>query len=434
VVAYFLLVVYNVLPWIDVSGKPSILLDLPRREFTFFGTTFLPTDTLLLMLFIAGVFVAIFLLTALFGRLWCGWACPQTVYMEFVYRPIERLFDGSPDARRRGKPAPGGIRTVLKYVAFFVVSFHLAHTFLAYFVGAERLFDWTRQSPFEHPTAFLIVAATTALMMFDFCFFREQTCIVACPYGRFQSVLLDRNSLIIAYDEERGEPRARLKRSARSTGSDVALPQAGDCVECSMCVTTCPTGIDIRDGLQMECIGCAQCIDACDEVMTRIGRATGLIRYSSREAMEHRRRRVLRPRVVLYPAMLLVIIGAFVAVLVTKQPADITLLRAGGPPYATLDDGRIANDLRVKIVNRTEAPRLYSISVNGIDGASVSGDHDAVAVNAGATITALVTITAPPASFEMGTAPSTVRVGDDAGFRREMRYRLQGPWGGGGGS
>jgi cytochrome c oxidase accessory protein FixG len=234
VTAYLLIVLFTALPWIRINGVQSILLDIPRREFTFFGTTFLATDTLPLMLFLASVFVTIFLVTALFGRLWCGWACPQTVYMEFVYRPLERLFDGSPEARRRGKAGAAGLRKVLKYATYLLVSLYLAHTFLAYFVPVDELFRWIRQSPFAHPTAFVVMAATTALMVFDFSFFREQTCIVACPYGRFQSVMLDRSSLIIGYDEKRGEPRGPLRRK-----------DAGDCIDCGLCVVTCPTGIDI---------------------------------------------------------------------------------------------------------------------------------------------------------------------------------------------
>jgi cytochrome c oxidase accessory protein FixG len=431
ITAYALIVVYNVLPWIRIGGKPSILLDLPRREFTFFGTTFLPTDTLLLMLFVAGVFVTVFLITALFGRLWCGWGCPQTVYMEFVYRPIERLFDGSPGARRRGKPGATSVRKVLKYVVFFLVSLHLAHTFLAYFVGPENLLGWTTRSPLEHPTAFLVVMAVTGLMMFDFCFFREQTCIVACPYGRFQSVMLDRNSLIISYDGQRGEPRGPMRRRAKTKENGDAAAATGDCIDCTLCVTTCPTGIDIRDGLQMECIGCAQCIDACDAVMEKIGRAKGLIRYSSQASMEAGKRRLLRPRVVLYPLLLVIIAVAFVTVLATKAPADVTLLRAGGAPYVRLENGDVSNSVRVKIVNRGEAPRRYRLAVEGLAGARIEGDAGPVELAAGETAILGATIVAPPEVFDLGRAIIRIVVTDDDGFSESTGYRLQGPWGSG---
>jgi cytochrome c oxidase accessory protein FixG len=424
VVAWLLIALFTALPWIKVGGLQSVLIDVPARRLTFFGALFLPTDTLLLMLLLAGIFVLIFLVTALFGRLWCGWACPQTVYMEFVYRPLERLFDGAPGSRRRGGPAAGGVRTVLKYAVYLLVSLLLAHTFLAYFVGVERLFAWMQHSPFEHPTAFLVMAATTGLMMFDFCFFREQTCIVACPYGRLQSVLLDRHSLIIGYDRRRGEPRGRLRRSAAGNGE--AAPK-GDCVDCHLCVVTCPTGIDIRDGLQMECVGCAQCIDACDAVMDRIGRPRGLIRYTSGSAMERGRWRLLRPRVILYPLLLLAISVTFGMVLAARAPADVTLLRGGGRPYAKLPSGEIQNDLRIKIVNRTREPRRYEIGVTGIDGARIHAAEPSVLIEGGADLIVPASIVVPPGSFELGRATIEVTVRDDQGFEDSLSYRLQGP-------
>ena len=431
VVAYALILFFVGLPWVRINGRQSILIDLPAREFTFFGTTFLPTDTLLLMLFMAGVFVTIFLVTALFGRLWCGWACPQTVYMEFVYRPLERLFDGSPEKRRRGHPGSRGVRKVLKYVVYFIISLVLAHVFLSYFVGVDTLFDWMGQSPFRHPTAFLVMAATTGLMMFDFSFFREQVCIVACPYGRFQSVMLDRSSMIISYDEQRGEPRGKARRKR---SGDVELPQHGDCVDCHLCVVTCPTGIDIREGLQMECIGCAQCIDACDHVMDKLGRARGLIRYTSQEALEQGRKHLLRPRVVIYPLLLGIIVSIFVTVLVTRQPADITVLRgADARPYTKREDGRVVNDIRVKIVNRTEGLRAFSFAVSGIDGAIVEAEMP-VPVEGGDTLTAPASIVVPQGAFDMGRAIIYVEVTDDVDFEQRIKYRIQGPLGGGSGS
>jgi cytochrome c oxidase accessory protein FixG len=258
-VAYALMLVFFLIPHVRMGGKPLILLDIPRRQFTLFGTTFLPTDTMLLMLLLASIIIAIFLMTALFGRVWCGWACPQTVYMEFLFRPIERLVEGGRSGslaldKQRSHFHP---RRLLKYAIYVVLAIFLAHTFLAYFVGTEALAQWIRRSPADHPTSFLVMAGTALAIFGDFAYFREQTCLVACPYGRMQSVLLDRQSLIVAYDPTRGEPR--MKGKTRPAG-------AGDCIDCGACVTTCPTGIDIRDGLQMECIHCTQCADACDEI------------------------------------------------------------------------------------------------------------------------------------------------------------------------
>ena len=259
ILAYVLIAIFTLVPFIKIAGKPLVLLDITARRFTILGFTFLPTDTVLLAIFMVGLLLSVFLFTALFGRVWCGWACPQTVYMEFLFRPIERLFEGT--VGRGGykkKVAPW--RTALKYVVYFILCVYLANTFLAYFIGVDRLSEWVTQSPFRHPVPFAVMAFVTFAMMVDFCYFREQLCLIACPYGRFQSVLLDQNSLIVAYDKNRGEPRGKLRKKKKDQAE--ALPIIGDCIDCGNCVTTCPTGIDIRKGLQMECINCTQCIDA----------------------------------------------------------------------------------------------------------------------------------------------------------------------------
>ncbi|MDP2703585.1 MAG: 4Fe-4S binding protein, partial [Candidatus Rokubacteria bacterium] len=229
--AWALIGLFTVLPYLRMSGKPVILLDVVNRRFILFGATFLPTDTMLLMLLLVGLFIGIFLLTAIYGRVWCGWACPQTVYMEFLYRPIERLIEGGPRAQRDLDDRRLAPQRLLKYAVFGALSMFLAHTFLAYFVGVEALRHWITRSPFEHPAAFLVMAGTTALMFLDFGWFREQVCVVACPYGRFQSALLDRRSLIVGYDFRRGEPRGRLAR--RAGDGPGAPPRAlGDCIDC----------------------------------------------------------------------------------------------------------------------------------------------------------------------------------------------------------
>ncbi|MCL4865811.1 MAG: cytochrome c oxidase accessory protein CcoG, partial [Gemmatimonadales bacterium] len=318
VVAYGLMVLFFALPYLRIGGKPLVLLDIPRREFTFFGTTFLPTDTLLLMLLMVSIALGIFLLTALLGRVWCGWACPQTVYLEFLFRPIERWVEGGRSGslqldRERRHFAP---RRLVKYAIYLVLALFLAHTFLAYFVGIEQLLQWVRRSPVEHPTSFLVMAGTTAMIFADFAWFREQTCIVACPYGRLQSVLLDRRSLIVGYDPNRGEPRMRGVKERAAT--------AGDCIDCGACVLTCPTGIDIRDGLQMECIHCTQCADACDAIMDQVGTPRGLIRYTSQDALAGVPSPRLRPRVVLYPAVMAISLGLLIYNLGTQVDTDIT--------------------------------------------------------------------------------------------------------------
>lgn len=426
--AYVLIAVFTLLPYVEINGKPSILLDIVQRQFTFFGKTFLPTDTTLLALLLVSVVVAVFLLTALLGRVWCGYACPQTVYMEFVYRPLERLFDGPP--RRRGKPGTKRSisRTAAKYVVFLLISMFLAHTFLAYFVGVEALQRWVLQSPLEHPTSFMVMLVTTALMVFDFCYFREQTCIIACPYGRLQSVLFDRDTLVISYDPKRGEPRGKPKRRREApSATSHRDQQRGDCVDCDLCVDTCPTGIDIRDGVKMECIGCAQCIDACDRVMDRLGRPRGLIRYSSQARIAGEGSRIIRPRVIIYPLILVVLAVVFSVALSGQKSADVTLLRGLGMPFVKLATGEISNQVRLKITNRGVRPAAYSVEIVGGTPGRLIVDETPFTVEAGKSRTQALLIVEPESVFVGGTYSITLRVADGGDFSEELTCRLFGP-------
>lgn len=421
VVAYALMVIFFAIPYLRLDGRPLVLLDLPRREFTLFGTVFLPTDTLLLMLLMVSIALGIFLLTALLGRVWCGWACPQTVYLEFLFRPLERWLEGG----RSGSLAldrDGRIlapRRLVKYAIYLILALFLAHTFLAYFVGIEQLVQWVRRSPLEHPTSFLVMAGTTALIFADFAWFREQTCIVACPYGRLQSVLLDRRSMIVGYDPTRGEPRARGIKARAAT--------AGDCIDCGACVLTCPTGIDIRDGLQMECIHCTQCADACDAIMDQVGTPRGLIRYTSQAALAGAPGGVIRPRVVLYPAVLAVALGLLIYNLGTRAEADVTLLRGLGAPFTREPTGMIINQVRVKITNRSRTERRYQVALTEGEPLRLVGPVNPVPVRAGHTAETSFFVVLPPAAFSAGERAVTLRVSDGEGYRAEFPYRLLGP-------
>jgi cytochrome c oxidase accessory protein FixG len=424
ITAWGLVLTFTLIPILKLNGKPLILLDIGKREFTFFGATFLPTDTFLLMLLLFSIFVGIFLITAIWGRVWCGWACPQTVYMEFLYRPLEVLIEGGRNRQMEIDRTGFSFRRLVKNLAFFVASAFLANTFLAYFVGWDRLLGWMTSSPAEHPVAFGVMFVTTVLMFADFGWFREQTCILACPYGRFQSVLLDRQSLIVGYDETRGEPRERWRKGEERT--------AGDCIDCKLCVSTCPTGIDIRQGLQMECVACTQCIDACDEVMDRIGLPRGLVRYTSQAELETGTRRFMRPRLVVYSAILALMFGTFALSLTGKESADVTLLRGLGAPFQILPSGEVSNQIRIKIANRAEEDRSYLFEVIRPDNLIMIAPENPLEVGVGGSQLTAVFLNASPADFVNGELAIVLRVSDGVDFSTELDYRLLGPSGDGG--
>lgn len=423
-VAYVLIAIFTLLPFIKIAGKPFILLDIPARRFTIFGFTFLPTDTVLLAIFLVGLLLTIFLFTALFGRVWCGWACPQTVYMEFLFRPIERFFDGTSGRGGYKRNVPAW-RTVAKYVVYFFVCAYLANTFLAYFVGVERLGQWVRQSPLEHPAPFLIVAFVTGAMMFDFCFFREQLCLVACPYGRFQSVLLDQNSLIVAYDERRGDPRGKIKKKNAATSD---LPVLGDCIDCGNCVTTCPTGIDIRNGLQMECINCTQCIDACNIVMEKIGRAPNLIRYSSQARDHGQTGNLLRARTVIYPLLLVGIATAFITVFLAGKSFDAMMFREPGNPHTMTEDGQIRNLFKLELTNRSDEPMSFTTSVLQPESAVFELREDSIQLAPNESNTFHISIVVPRDVFQLGQANLKLKVENEQQVSRTLAFTLIGPF------
>jgi cytochrome c oxidase accessory protein FixG len=294
--------------------------------------------------------------TALLGRAWCGWACPQTVFLEGVYRRVERLIEGPRESRL--KTATGsrslvrGLRTIAKHVAFIVISIGVAHNVLSYFVSIPRAWAMVHDKPTAHPEAFAWVTGVTLLLYGNFAWFREQMCLILCPYGRLQSVLIDDDSLVVGYDTKRGEPRGKKGKTT------------GDCVDCNRCVVVCPTGIDIRNGLQLDCVACTACIDACDDVMGRLGRERGLIRYDSQNGLAGKPKRIARPRLYLYTAML--VVGAVVAGFAARSRTDfeMNVLRPKGAPYV-VENGRITNTFEIHLVNKRGESSAFDVYVDG---------------------------------------------------------------------
>ena len=352
---YILMIIFLVLPWIKIGGHQAVMFNIPDRQFAFFGLTFWAHDGPLTFFVLATLTIGLAWMTAIWGRVWCGWACPQTVFIETIFRKIEEKVEGSHIKRRKLNESElsfeKAFKKSLKWTLYMGASLVITHSFLAYFVGTDRLLEMVQSSPKENWVPFLIIVFTTAVVLFDFGWFREQFCIVMCPYGRFQSVLMDRDSLSVAYDIERGEPRRNVAKDKASQG---------DCIDCRKCVAVCPTGIDIRNGLQMECIACTACIDACDEVMVKTKKPTGLIRYVTENQLAGKASQFLRPRVIIYTLLLVVFVGGLGWQINDRQSYYLSFVRALETPFkiSTFQDGSeaVLNHYKVSIRNQEFHP------------------------------------------------------------------------------
>lgn len=348
-----LMILFFGLPWFEVGGHQSLLLDLPHRKFAFFGLVLWPQDSYLLWLLLFTGLLTIFIITAQWGRLWCGWVCPQTVFMEGVFRKIENRIEGKPNQRLKRDRGPWNWdkiwRKGLKHCLFLLVSAHVANTALSYVASSSVVWEMTCQDPRQHLSWFGLMAGVTGLFYLDFAWFREQLCTIACPYGRWQSVLLDDHSLIVGYDFERGESRGG-KRLRRQTPDQ----EYGDCVDCGRCVQVCPTGIDIRNGLQMECINCTACIDACEPVMAKLGKPGGLIRYTSLLELNGFERKAVRPRTIIYAVVLGVAIAVFSYAAQHRKIIEVSVVRAQGQAVMQIEGDHLVNHFRAKLVNKSD--------------------------------------------------------------------------------
>jgi len=431
-VGWALIAFFVALPIVRINGKPAMLLDVAAREFTFFGFTFYPTDTFLLLLIGIASLLSIALLTALLGRVWCGWGCPQTVYLEFVFRPIERMIEGPEHVRARRDAGPWtpdkAWRKGVKWLLFLGIAALLAHTFTAYFVGWERLITWMTGPPTEHWGYFVLAAATTGLVAFDFGIFREQMCTITCPYARFQSVLLDPHSMIVSYDPSRGEPRA--KRGKKAIAAELAgdADRQGDCIACGACVRTCPTGIDIRDGLQMECVACTQCIDACDSIMDAVGLERGLIRYTSENAIAGEPTKILRPRTAIYGALLVAVVTVFSVALATRHAYDINAGRSVGAPFIEMPDGRVSNRVRFRVRNQTPRDATFEIAVEAPVGAELAlAGVSPVRVPSREMVRIEAFVMVPREAFAGSQAPARFRLTFSDGTVETVPFTMLGP-------
>ncbi|MCC6877857.1 MAG: cytochrome c oxidase accessory protein CcoG [Sandaracinaceae bacterium] len=405
VVFALLIAVWAALPWIPIAGRPALFLDVEHRRFYLFGGTFNAQDFWLVFFLVTGVGFALIVVTAFLGRVWCGWACPQTVFMEGVFRRIERLVEGPRNERLRRNAGPWSFdkiwRKTVKHVLFVIAALFVSHIFLSFFVSMPSLLQMVQRSPAEHPTAFAWMAAVSVILYGNFAWFREQLCLIVCPYGRLQSVLTDRDSLVVGYDERRGEPRGKAKDT-----------NAGDCVDCGRCVVVCPTGIDIRNGLQLDCIGCTACIDACDEVMDKLGRPRGLVRYDSLNGLEREPKRIWRARVALYAVLL--VAGVVVAGIALRShtPFEANLLRLRGAPYL-VQDGSVHNLFQLHLINKGPERTAFVLEPVDAPGQSFRISPARVELDSLADRQISVVVQVPLAQFRLGRS-ARVRVRREA--------------------
>lgn len=350
VVSLLLLAFLIIVPFIKVNGHQFLLFDFLNRNFILFGIPFGPHDFHLFVLAMIAIIVFIILFTVVFGRIFCGWACPQTIFMEMVFRKIEYWIEGDArDQRKLDAEAWNGkklFKKSLKNIIFFLIAFLISHIFLSYIISMDKVISIISQPPGVHLSGFIALIAFSFVFYWVFAFFREQACTIVCPYGRLQGVLLDQDSIVIAYDYKRGEPRSKIKK-------DQDQSDKGDCIDCHLCVDVCPTGIDIRNGIQLECVNCTACIDACDEVMVKVDRPKKLIKYASLNGIENKSKFKVTPRIILYSVILVVLIGILGYLLSVRTEYSVNILRTPGMLFQEQPNGKVSNVYDLNIVNKT---------------------------------------------------------------------------------
>lgn len=363
IVSYVLLAILFAAPHIKVGGEQLLLFNVIERKFVIFGKIFWPQDLYLFAIAMVIGIVFVILFTIIYGRLFCGWVCPQTIFMEMVFRRIEYWIEGDWTHQKKLKDGPWTWNKIgkrfLKHTIFWGISFLIANTFLAYIIGSDELWRIQTDAFGKHIGGFIAIVIFTTVFYLVFTRLREQVCTTICPYGRLQGVLLDANSMVVAYDHKRGEERAKFKKT-----EDRSAFGKGDCIDCHHCVNVCPTGIDIRNGTQLECVNCTACIDACDHMMEGVGLEKGLIRFVSENGIKNGTRFQWTRRVKAYTALLVALIGVLVVLLVTRNDFDATIMRQRGTSYHVTQDGQIGNIFELNLTNKTKENFVVQLKVD----------------------------------------------------------------------
>ncbi|MEP6746208.1 MAG: cytochrome c oxidase accessory protein CcoG [Bacteroidota bacterium] len=371
-------ILFFALPFIKVNGRPLFLFNIPEARFIIFGKIFWPQDFFILGVTMITFIVFVVLFTAAFGRLFCGWVCPQTIFMEMLFRKVEYLIEGSAADQKllRNSPWTGRkIRVKLaKHISFFVLAFIIANFFLSYIIGVDALKKIIFEPLTEHAGGLFSILIFSGVFYGVYSYFREQACTVICPYGRLQSVLLDRNSMIVAYDYKRGEPRGKFKKTK------TAELNTGDCIDCFQCVKVCPTSIDIRNGTQMECVGCTACIDACNVMMDATGKDHGLIRYASENGISEGKKLSYTGRMKFYTVVLIILAGLLSFLLVTRKNVDGTIVRAAGMLYQERGEDSLSNLYTIKVINKTLTDIPITLRLENAPGRIIEAEGKSIEV------------------------------------------------------
>ncbi|WES96131.1 cytochrome c oxidase accessory protein CcoG [Chryseobacterium arthrosphaerae] len=361
IVSYLLLIIYFSLPFIKINGNPLLMFNVINREFFIFGQPFYPQDFFILTLGAIASLIFIIVFTIAFGRIFCGWICPQTIFMESIFRKIEYLIEGDRNKQMKLDRQEWNSEKIwkrsLKWSVYIVISLIITHFMFMYIVGYEEVFRIVSEGPFAHPTNFIVMILLTAAFYFVFAWFREQVCTLVCPYGRLQGVLIDKDTINVFYDFKRGENRAKWRK-----GEDRKAAGKGDCIDCHQCVVVCPTGIDIRDGQQLECINCTACIDACDEVMEKVGLPKGLIRYASENEIEKETQFKFTGRMKGFSIFLLLLVGFLGYLLYSRGEMEAKFIKPAGSTFF-VRDGKITNTYNYTFLNKTNDKKIVTIKV-----------------------------------------------------------------------